>query len=154
MAVFLEDSNHLRDALRRLICAVIRRYDLLGFGSVDMRAPIRDDTVAAVGRISASAVADDRVIGDTFCHCRVFITFTKASLGESVSMLFGMRFSWHDALVILNNRGVHDLWTEPDKFQRLMDQTRCDSADLALCKHATAMWRRDKNNAAPRHAAG
>ena len=28
-----------------------------------------------------------------------------------------------------------------------MDQTRCDSADRALCNHAAAMWRRDENNA-------
>ena len=66
--MFLKDSNDLGDPFGILICAVIRPHNLLGFGSAEMRAPIRDDTVAALGRISASAVADDRAIGNAFCQ--------------------------------------------------------------------------------------
>lgn len=64
--VFLKDSNDLGDPFGILICAVIRRHNLLGFGSADMRAPIRDDTIAAAGRISAATVTDDRMIGNAF----------------------------------------------------------------------------------------
>src|SRR5271157_2441980 len=54
--------------LGMLICAVTRRHNLLGFGSADMRAPIRNDTIAAVRRISAATVTDDGMIGNVFCQ--------------------------------------------------------------------------------------
>ena len=66
--VFVKDSQDLGNPLGTVFGAVTGRNNLLRFGSVEMRTPIRHHAVAAIGNIAASTIADDRVIRNAFCH--------------------------------------------------------------------------------------
>src|SRR5882724_6898473 len=53
----------LGNGLGQLTRSVGAGNDLLGLGTIEMRAPVSYDAIAAVRATALSAVADDRVIG-------------------------------------------------------------------------------------------
>jgi hypothetical protein len=54
----------LGNGLGQLTRSVGAGNDLLGLGTIEMRAPVSYNTVTAVWTTAFSAVADDRVIGN------------------------------------------------------------------------------------------
>ena len=66
--MFVKDSQDLGNPLGTVFRAVTRRHNLLRFGPVEMRTPIGHDTIAAIRGVTASAIADDRVIRNAFRH--------------------------------------------------------------------------------------
>ena len=105
--MFFKNSGNFGDALGILVCAVIRWHNAFRFGSVEMRTPIGNDSVAAVRCVSTSPITDDRVYGTPFAIGSVFMLFTKRLLGKSVSTLLGIR-------VILMTAGSS--WTDASKI--------------------------------------
>ena len=55
----MKDSQDLGNPMGTVFRAVTTGHNLLRFGFVQMRTPIGHDTIAAIRRVTASAIAND-----------------------------------------------------------------------------------------------
>src|SRR5215472_3520318 len=101
--VLLEDANHLRDGLGIVMSTVAAWYNLFRFSSVEMRTPIRYDTIAAIRGIAAPAIADDRVIRNTFRHWQRIHFLHEWIVRRKRIDTVRQPVQFHDCRVFLNN---------------------------------------------------
>jgi hypothetical protein len=77
-----ENAADFLDGLRVLVRAVTRRDDALGRSAVQVRAPVRDDAVAGIWRVTFASIPDYGVIGDARCDRYCVDRFHKRTVGR------------------------------------------------------------------------
>lgn len=108
----VKNPPHLSDRFGILICAVTRRHNLLRSGSFEMRAPIRHNTIAAIRRVAASAIADNRVIRNAFFHRESAGDFhPRVVRRKRVDAVRDSSEFHHARVLLLNNGCLHDFRT-------------------------------------------
>src|SRR5215831_13021595 len=144
--MFLKNSGNFGDALGILLCAVTRWHNAFRFGSVEMRTPIGNDSVAAVRCVSTSPITDDRVIRNAFCNWERVHAFYETIVGRKRVDAVGYPCHPHDGWIILDRR-LQDLMAKGNEARRRANDAGCNSADWVFSDHASAMGRRDENDA-------